>query len=61
MIAFYIIASAPNYHEEKVEWMNRIENSHIDRGLMNKIIMNYLVNGIDLSSFYITLRNHFVF
>jgi hypothetical protein len=25
--------------------MNHIENSHIDRTLMNKLIMNYLVNG----------------
>ena len=39
------LIKAPNYQAEKVEWMNKIENSHIDRALMNKLIMNYLVNG----------------
>lgn len=37
--------SVPNYHQEKVEWMNRIENSQIDRALMNRLVMNYLVTG----------------
>ena len=39
-------SAAPNYQREKIEWMNKIESSHIDRTLMNKLVMNYLVNGI---------------
>lgn len=32
-----------DYHMDKTEWMNRIETSHIDRSLMNRLVMNYLV------------------
>lgn len=28
---------------DKIEWMNRIENAQVDRSLMNKLVMNYLV------------------
>lgn len=36
-------SSSGDYHTDKNEWMNRIETSHIDRSLMNKLVMNYLV------------------
>lgn len=29
----------------KEEWVNRLENAHIQRSDMNKLIMNYLVTG----------------
>jgi hypothetical protein len=38
-------SSIINSHIEKAEWLNRIENSTIDRPLMNRLIMNYLNNG----------------
>lgn len=38
-------SSSCDYHTDRGEWMNRIENSHIDRSLMNKLVMNYLVTG----------------
>jgi len=39
-------SSSSDYHMDKTEWMNRIETSHIDRSLMNRMVMNYLVTGI---------------
>ena len=39
-------SSSCDYHTDRNEWMNRIETSHIDRTLMNKLVMNYLVTGI---------------
>lgn len=36
-------SSSNDYHMDKIEWMNRIETSHIDRSLMNRLVMNYLV------------------
>jgi hypothetical protein len=44
-IASSSASSIINSHIEKAEWLNRIENSTIDRTLMNKLIMNYLNNG----------------
>ena len=47
----YIVNSGTNsssscdYHTDRAEWMNRIESSHIDRTLMNRLVMNYLVTG----------------
>ena len=38
-------SSSCDYHTDRGEWMNRIESAHIDRTLMNKLVMNYLVNG----------------
>ena len=38
-------SSSCDYHTDRSEWMNRIETSHIDRTLMNKLVMNYLVTG----------------
>ena len=38
-------SSSADYHMDKSEWMNRIETSHIDRSLMNRMVMNYLVTG----------------
>jgi len=35
--------SSSDYHTDRSEWMNRIESSHIDRNLMNALVMNYLV------------------
>lgn len=35
--------SSSDYHTDRTEWMNRIESAHIDRNLMNKLVMNYLV------------------
>lgn len=32
-----------DYHMDRTEWMNRIETSHIDRSMMNRLVMNYLV------------------
>lgn len=29
----------------KEEWMNRLQNTHVTRADMNKLIMNYLVTG----------------
>lgn len=43
-IASSSASSIINSHIEKAEWLNRIENSTIDRSLMNKLIMNYLNN-----------------
>lgn len=37
--------SSADYHTDRNEWMNRIESAHIDRNLMNKLVMNYLVTG----------------
>lgn len=34
----------------KEEWINRLENAHIQRADMNKLIMNYLVTGNILGS-----------
>lgn len=34
-----------NHPIERSEWMSRIENAHIDRNLMNRLVMNYLVTG----------------
>ena len=42
-------SSISNSHIEKVEWLNRIENTPVDRNLMNKLIMNYLITGKFLS------------
>lgn len=36
-------SSSADYHMDRMEWMNRIETSHIDRSLMNRLVMNYLV------------------
>ena len=36
-------SSSSDYHTDRNEWMNRIESAHIDRTLMNKLVMNYLV------------------
>lgn len=36
-------SSSCDYHTDRTEWMNRIESSHIDRTLMNRLVMNYLV------------------
>lgn len=36
-------SSSCDYHTDRAEWINRIENLHIDRTLMNKLVMNYLV------------------
>ena len=44
-------SSSCDYHTDRNEWMNRIETSHIDRTLMNKLVMNYLVTGRVHSSF----------
>lgn len=30
------------------EWIQRLQNTHITRADMNKLIMNYLVTGMDL-------------
>jgi hypothetical protein len=38
-------SSSNDYHMDRNEWMNKIESSHIDRSLMNKLVMNYLVTG----------------
>lgn len=38
-------SSSADYHMDRMEWMNRIETSHIDRSLMNRLVMNYLVTG----------------
>jgi hypothetical protein len=38
-------SSSCDYHTDRAEWMSRIENSHIDRTLMNRLVMNYLVTG----------------
>jgi len=38
-------SSSCDYHTDRGEWMNRIESAHIDRTLMNKLVMNYLVTG----------------
>ena len=38
-------SSSVDYHTDRNEWMNRIETSHIDRSLMNRLVMNYLVTG----------------
>ena len=56
-IASSSASSIVNSHIEKAEWLNRIENSAIDRPLMNKLIMNYLNNG--LFAFYI--KSIFIF
>jgi hypothetical protein len=40
--------------------MNRIETSHIDRSLMNRLVMNYLVTG-SLGSVYFCLFICFFF
>jgi hypothetical protein len=37
--------SSCDYHTDRTEWLNRIENAHIDRTLMNRLVMNYLVTG----------------
>jgi hypothetical protein len=39
-------SSIANSHIEKVEWLTRIENSTIDRTVMNKLVMNYLLTGM---------------
>ena len=39
--------------------MNRIETSHIDRSLMNRLVMNYLVTGKRKLIFY-KLNNQFL-
>lgn len=39
------MSSSSDYNTDRAEWINRIENSHIDRNLMNKLVMNYLVTG----------------
>lgn len=36
-------SSSADYHMDRNEWMNKIETSHIDRSLMNRLVMNYLV------------------
>lgn len=38
-------SASSNFFNDKLNWMNRIETGHIDRGLMNKLVMNYLVTG----------------
>jgi hypothetical protein len=40
-----VSSTSCNYPTDKIEWMNRIENAHVDRALMNKLVMNYLVTG----------------
>lgn len=39
-------SSIVNSHIERAEWLNRIENSTIERIQMNKLIMNYLITGL---------------
>ena len=48
-------SSSCDYHTDRGEWMNRIESAHIDRTLMNKLVMNYLVTG-KMSDFQIKIR-----
>ena len=44
-------SSSVDYHTDRNEWMNRIETSHIDRSLMNRLVMNYLVTGNKIEHF----------
>lgn len=50
LLAEYIGPASMSYSDKpevsKEEWMNRLEQMHIQRGDMNKLIMNYLITGI---------------
>ena len=50
-------SSSSDYHTDRNEWMNRIESAHIDRTLMNKLVMNYLVTG-EKPSIFLELMVH---
>jgi hypothetical protein len=36
----------------KDDWMNRLEGLHIQRADMNKLIMNYLVTGKEINTYF---------